>query len=194
MGSRPRSRNPEPDSVDRDGAEELDPETARRLGWLGQLTDDTPAQEADRKGRRRRLDSMATTDQVDRPNGQAPTAQLDRISPNEHPLAALMTWLSEHDEAVNNLLLSRAHEYGSGDLEIMAAAMDRMFPSGIVTDPGHRAIVAKEMVCAFYALGKIGRMWSAYEAGQVPSTDNWFDIEGYAKMAQKIRETGTWTG
>lgn len=132
---------------------------------------------------------MVQADQVDQPR-----AELTRVDTTNgrSSLEELVGWLHGHDQDLNRLLVERADEYGSGDLEIMAAAMNRLLPENGL-DPEARWVVAREMAIAFYLMGKVGRMFSAYERGQVPGTDSWRDVEGYAKIALKLRETGTWT-
>lgn len=99
-----------------------------------------------------------------------------------------MQWLHDHDQELNRLLVSKAAEYGAGDLDIMAAAMELLLPA----DTADRRSMAREMALAFYLLGKVGRMFSAYQRGVQPSLDSWRDAEAYAKMGIKVRETGVW--
>lgn len=85
--------------------------------------------------------------------------------------------------------IPKAVEYGSGDLDIMAMAMlvTHNLP---ITKPG--IVLGKEMACAFYLLGKVGRMMEAYAKGESPSADCWFDATVYAMMARRIRRTEQW--
>lgn len=83
--------------------------------------------------------------------------------------------------------VAKMEEYGSRDLvEIgrkMCELQHRVEP---VTD-----VEAMEIGCMFYLLGKVARVTSAIERGEVASDDTWFDISVYSKMVLSARE-GAW--
>lgn len=99
----------------------------------------------------------------------------------------LETWLREFAAKVEPETLRKAAEYGSSDLEIMGQAMLLLVPKEF-----RERALGLEMAIAFYALGKVARLFGAYERGDRPSADTWFDLHVYAKMGLKVRETGRW--
>lgn len=94
------------------------------------------------------------------------------------------------DDAVDeaDATVVKMEEYGSGDLVEIGRQMWQM--SG--RDPVNMSKVqAMEVGCMFYLLGKIARVTSAVERGDMASDDTWFDIGVYAKMVRAARE-GAW--
>lgn len=112
---------------------------------------------------------MITTD----PNGYKPM------------LPELYQWMADHQRNIREGADTKAFEYGSTDLHIMAGAMVQMFP-GI--DP----VEALQAAIAFYALGKVSRVLSSFKEGRPAPADSWRDLEVYAMMAQRIMEQGGW--
>ena len=102
----------------------------------------------------------------------------------------LAEWWRLQAEAELDKTLPKVREYSAVDLEIMGAAM--------LAGPGVRIRRPQgfgiEMAIAFYVLGKVSRAIGAYQEGRQPSDDTWFDIGVYARMAQRVREEGTWPG
>lgn len=94
-------------------------------------------------------------------------------------------WVQLSDEEVSSLI-PKAIEYGSADLEVMGQAMLTLLPNlrGVVD--------GQELAIAFYALGKIARLFGGYAQGERPSNDCWYDLKVYAGMAQRVREVGEW--
>jgi hypothetical protein len=92
-------------------------------------------------------------------------------------------WIATSEEALDTMM-PKVREYGSTDLQIVGEAMMKMMPQleGKVTPA--------ELGIAFYLLGKVGRVIGGYVDGHAPSDDTWYDIEVYAKMARRTRETG----
>jgi len=70
---------------------------------------------------------------------------------------------------------------------------------GLLMGMGVDPTAATPEVCAqagvaFYIQGKVGRMLGALAQGRAPSGDTWLDTGVYARMAQRIQETGGWPG
>jgi len=104
----------------------------------------------------------------------------------EYPaLTPLLEWINSLHERINNDM-GKTVRYGSGDLHTIGAAMRRLAP-GISTE-----ISDEEIAVAFYTMGKIARIFSGYEMGQIPDSDSWYDLHFYSMMAMKIRQTGGW--
>jgi len=96
-----------------------------------------------------------------------------------------------NDEAKRELdiLLPKAREYGASDLRIMGYALrDWLGLDKFSTRDG------EEMAIAFYVLGKVARLFSAYQDGRLPSRDTWEDLAIYARMAIRVREAQSWPG
>jgi len=96
-----------------------------------------------------------------------------------------------NDEAKRELdiLLPKAREYGSSDLRIMGYALRDWL--GLDKFSAHDG---EELAIAFYALGKVARLFSAYQDGRLPSRDTWEDLAIYARMAIRVREAQGWPG
>lgn len=95
-------------------------------------------------------------------------------------------WMTLAQHEVDQVI-PKAIEYGASDLDVMASAMVLLLPK----DRRDRRI-GLEMAVAFYALGKVARLFGAFEEGKLPSDDTWHDLGVYCRMAQRIRETGAW--
>lgn len=111
---------------------------------------------------------------------QLPTEQQVRVK-------ALQEWLEGFHERSLDETIRKAVEYGGADLDIMAKAMLCLVP-----EEYREQTLGVEMAIAFYALGKVARLFGAYERGQRPSEDTWFDLSVYARMGLKVREQGRW--
>lgn len=111
----------------------------------------------------------------------------------EAAVQSLLSWwesLASHDAAKT---APKAVEYGAADLDIMGQAMVALGNGawdGATQD--ERLAIGREMACAFYALGKLARIFSAFQQGRPPSDDSWFDLTVYSVMARRIRQTGIW--
>lgn len=100
--------------------------------------------------------------------------------------------LAESDAATT---APKAVEYGASDLAIMGKAMEGLFPNlSANPDAAEREAIGLEMATAFYALGKVARLFGAYQQGRLPGEDSWFDLTVYSLMARRIRQTGRWVG
>lgn len=111
--------------------------------------------------------------------------------PTEDPSAALAAWWRGEAEHEIHRTVPKAIEYGSGDLIDIGrqlAACISSFPAS-----ASEADMA-ELGVAFYAYGKMARIMSAIQEGRKPSDDSWFDLGVYARMAQRIRQAGSWPG
>lgn len=111
----------------------------------------------------------------------------------EDGFAELKSWLDRFFGGVTDMAVMKAMEYGSGDLTVMAAGMEQIIqvPEQITAEEKWAFLV--EAALAFYALGKIGRTFSAFKAGKLPNADNYIDLSAYAAMAARVREMGRWT-
>lgn len=95
-------------------------------------------------------------------------------------------WLQQAEMEVQRTV-PKAIEYGAADLEVMGTAMQHLIPK----DRRSRQM-GLEMALAFYCLGKCARLFGAFERGEYPSEDTWFDIGVYTRMAERVRQTGSW--
>ena len=114
------------------------------------------------------------------------------MTDQEHPLeweypalGELKRWIATLQQRVEGDM-GKTVRYGSGDLHTIGNSLRRLAP-GI--DP---TISDEELAVAFYAMGKLARIFSGYEMGQIPDEDSWYDLHFYSMMALKIRETGSW--
>lgn len=99
----------------------------------------------------------------------------------------LSEWWREQAEMEIERTVPKAVEYGAADLEIMGTAMLHLVPRELRSRQ-----LGLEMALAFYSLGKVARLFGAFERGVLPSEDTWFDLSVYCRMAQRVRETGEW--
>lgn len=100
----------------------------------------------------------------------------------------LTTWWYTQAQKEVGLVIDKAIEYGAADLKVMGKAMLCMMEGG-ESQPERVGI---ELAIAFYALGKVARLFGAFERGAVPSDDCWQDLGIYCRMAQRVRESGGW--
>lgn len=91
-------------------------------------------------------------------------------------------------------VVPKAIQYGGADLEVMAKAMEALIPAKRkeTLDRDSLRRLAMDMAIGFYALGKVARLFGAYEQGELPSEDTWFDLGIYAMIARRVREEGAW--
>lgn len=97
----------------------------------------------------------------------------------------LLRWWLDTAETDIRKTLPKATEYGSLDLQMVGDALDSLIKAPPYT-------LKAELGIAFYLLGKVARLISAYEAGREPSDDTWFDITIYSMMARRLREAKKW--
>ena len=98
----------------------------------------------------------------------------------------LSEWWLDHASEEASKTIAKMEEYGAGDLAMIGHSISKM-ANRQVEDQKQAA----ELGIVFYALGKIARVLSAVEDGNIPSDDTWFDLAVYAKMALAIR-SGAW--
>lgn len=95
-------------------------------------------------------------------------------------------WRGQAEKEIERTVL-KAVEYGAADLEVMGLAMLHLVPR----EKRSRQL-GLEMALAFYALGKVARLFGAFERGELPGSDTWFDLGVYCRMAERVREFGEW--
>lgn len=110
----------------------------------------------------------------------------------EATVAEITKWWADLAAGDAATTAPKAVEYGAADLEIMGAAMQSLFPGIDAYSSAHQAAIGREMAVGFYALGKVARLFGAYQRGELPGEDCWFDLSVYSIMARRIRETGRW--
>lgn len=120
--------------------------------------------------------------------GQEPLDFDGDIESKKQAIARQLTeWWQAQASREIEATVPKAVEYGSADLEVMAQAMLLLVP------PARRSVqLGLEMALAFYALGKVARLFGAFERGELPNADSWFDLGVYCRMAEYVRENGRW--
>lgn len=103
----------------------------------------------------------------------------------------LLTWWRTESELDAQKTIPKAIEYGSIDLNIIGYALGECIPA-LQAQRREGSTEAAEMGIAFYLLGKIARMVSAYSEGQRPSDDTWMDVTVYSMMGRRVRDRGSW--
>lgn len=103
-------------------------------------------------------------------------------------MSRLQEWWHATTKDEIDSMMPKVIEYGSNDLKMMGEAMLGLKPE--LADK----IEPEELAIAFYALGKIARIFGAYQDGSAPSDDSWHDLAIYARMAQRVRDAGYWPG
>lgn len=99
----------------------------------------------------------------------------------------LEEWWRHQCEVEIEHVVHKAVAYGQSSLEALGEALVRLLPEHLRDDS-----LALEMACAFYAQGKLSRIFASYERGEIPDYDNWYDLGVYTRMAQRIQQTGGW--
>lgn len=115
-----------------------------------------------------------------------------RAAQIEATVESITKWWSITAEQDAKTTAPKAAEYGAADLAIMGKAMESLFPNLEAMPAEEREKVGLEMAVAFYALGKIARLFGAYQQGRLPGDDSWFDLTVYSLMARRIRSVGYW--
>ena len=119
------------------------------------------------------------------PDGTQPS-RVRSIPDDETRIAA---WYEQLSRADMRMALDKRQDYGSADIELMAAGM-RILANSPAWEPNERQ--AKEMALGFYQLGKVARKFGAWAQGKDPNIDSDVDLGVYAMMARRVRETGEW--
>lgn len=110
------------------------------------------------------------------------------FAPGEMP-NDLEPWWRRLTETDIEKTAPKTAEYGSHDLEIMGRTMVAAYPMPEGADLDR---IGQEIAVAFYLLGKVGRLFSAWQNGKEPSSDTIFDLRIYSTMLARIREFGGW--
>jgi hypothetical protein len=97
-------------------------------------------------------------------------------------------WVARNDESLQRTV-PKAVRYGQASLELVGSALVTLLPKQYRSRK-----IALQMVCLFYAFGKLARAWAALLRGEDPSDDDYFDMEVYARMGRYVKEKGEWVG
>lgn len=104
-------------------------------------------------------------------------------------MTGVAEWWMNHSQEELDMLMPKVAEYSSADLDIIGDILLRLRPDLVGVVP------RVEFGIAFYALGKVARIFGAYSDGRIPSDDSWLDLAVYSKMALRTRDTGgNWPG
>lgn len=112
---------------------------------------------------------------------------MDDETREERVRRELADWWMAKAEAEVDATISKAVAYGQVSLEVMGDVLIKQAPEG-----KRNQSKALQMACLIYAFGKMARAWAALLRGDQPNPDDWFDIGVYARMGQRIQETGKW--
>lgn len=116
-------------------------------------------------------------------------ATLDEVERATDPRRLeLADWWRQTAENEIEQTVDKAVEYGATDLIDIGRTLGRVAGREL-DDP-----TAAEWGVFFYLEGKLSRWRSAIERGDLPSFDCLLDIGVYARMAQRIRQCGSWPG
>lgn len=126
-------------------------------------------------------------------NGHAPVTVLGLLRTGAETrwaeIERLLRALFEQDLTA---MREKALNYGASDLEIMAKANERLLPGSERLTREQREQAGMEMAIGHYLLGKSSRLYGAWENGNAPSSDTWYDAYVYALMGRVVRHTGRW--
>lgn len=193
----PRKREPEPHEVPHTGPDDIGQipscgnsqcvQYGHRHSGMCQYPEDVP------HTARPELDRVAAEARQVLMDGGRLTNPLIRslmaeFAPGEMP-NDLEPWWRRLTETDIERTAPKTAEYGSHDLEIMGRTMVGAYPMPEGADLDR---IGQEIAVAFYLLGKVGRLFSAWQNGKEPSADTIFDIRIYATMLARIREFGGW--
>jgi len=103
--------------------------------------------------------------------------------------AELTEWWHRLASRETRMVVRKAIEYGATDLRDIGRDIYEMAGRAMPDDA-----TATETGIAFYIRGKIARAIAAIKEGRQPSPDTWHDVGIYARMAQRVQETGGWPG
>lgn len=111
----------------------------------------------------------------------APAAENDIID------SITQWWLDRAAEEAKSVV-PKAVEYGSNSLMQMGRKLAQLKGREVSDEE------ALELGCWFNAVQKVERWTDSVMRGERPSDDTLYDIGVYLKMAQRIRDTGSWPG
>lgn len=110
-------------------------------------------------------------------------------------------WWQRISNADFHRAMPKAQEYGGGadgsaDLRVMGDALAELLHYKC-PECGYRpqrltSVVAQELACWLYTLGKVARLISDYKQGRAGKEDTWFDISIYSRMARRLLQVGRW--
>lgn len=103
--------------------------------------------------------------------------------------AQLEAWWFIQAQREAQMVVPKAVEYSATDLTDLGRQIAALADWHDITDGE-----AAELGIAFYVAGKVGRVMGAVKAKRLPSADTWLDIGIYSRMAQRVREVGSWPG
>lgn len=127
------------------------------------------------------------------PSSEPPPEGIKAAYRLEARKVALADWWEERAASEIGMVVSKAIEYGATDLRDIGRQLAEMADRPLDNDDYGNA-VATELGIIFYVLGKVSRLVAAAKEGRQPSLDTWLDIGIYARMAQRVHETGGWPG
>jgi hypothetical protein len=114
-------------------------------------------------------------------------AAMDVMQPTQLE-AVLRDWWLKRAETEAEQVVPKAIEYGSNSLMQVGRKMAQLAGREVNDEE------ALELGCWSYMIGKVERWTDAVMRGDRPSDDTLHDIAVYVKMAQRIRDTGSWPG
>lgn len=108
----------------------------------------------------------------------------------ETPTELLTDWWIQKARQEADMVCEKAIAYGATDLRDLGRQILEMAGRPGTDDDGY----ATEIGITFYAQGKLARIVAAVKEGRQPNVDSWLDLGVYARMAQRVHETGGWPG
>ena len=118
-----------------------------------------------------------------------PSGEPSRVRSVPDDETRLAAWYEAMNRADMRMALDKRSDYGSADIELMAAGM-RILANAPSWEPNEQQ--AMEMALGFYQLGKVARKFGAWAQGKDPNIDSDVDLGVYAMMARRVREAGQW--
>lgn len=106
----------------------------------------------------------------------------------------LAEWWANTAVTEIGMVVRKAIEYGATDLRDLGEQILEMAGRRPAERDSYDDTYATEVGIAFYAMGKLARIVAAIKEGRRPSADSWLDLGVYARMAQRVHQTGGWPG
>ena len=134
---------------------------------------------------------MASDEEALRQHGVDPeelAAAMDQMAPYYKLEEALTTWWLARAQREAEEVVPKAVEYGSNSLMQVGRKMAQLQGREVNDDE------ALELGCWSYLIGKVERWTDAVMRGDRPSDDTLHDVAVYVKMAQRVRDVGSWPG
>lgn len=100
----------------------------------------------------------------------------------------LLEWWSTMSLDAAERTIPKAVQYGESSLELLG----QVIMKSMVPERAWSKQMALEVACIVYAFGKLARAWGSIERGELPQDDDLFDLGVYARMAERILQTGRW--